>query len=215
MFVYILLLSIVAFVSYTVGSVGTMRLAGMFVFHQNLNRRGKGSVWLSNFRRIYGVGGFIKLALVELVKDLIPILFGWLLLSLKGHGDVGKAFAGFCMVMARLWPVFNRFRGCHASVALSVMGLMISPSVGIACAAVCAIGTWFSRYVSLGTVIGAVLMIITGVLMVDDRLCLSLLIAAAALVILRHLPSLLRISRGQEERLSFKEDLTYKLDQKF
>ena len=51
--------------------------------------------------------------------------------------------------------------------------------------------------------------------MVDDRLCLWLLIGAAALVILRQLPSLLRINRGQEERLSFKEDLTYKLDQKF
>lgn len=215
MFVYILLLSVIAFVSYTIGSIGTLRLAGMFVFHRDLNRLGKGNIWISNFRRLYRIGGFVKLALVEIVKDLIPILFGWLLLSLKGHGDVGKAFAGFCMVMARLWPVFNRFRGCHASVALSVMGLTISPSVGVACAVLCAAGTWFSRYISLGTVLGAVLMIITGVLMVDDRLCLWLLIGAAALVILRQLPSLLRINRGQEERLSFKEDLTYKLDQKF
>ena len=38
-----------------------------------------------------------------------------------------------------------------------------------------------------------------------------LLIACAAAVIVRHLPALLRLSRGQEERLSFKEDLTYKL----
>jgi len=39
--------------------------------------------------------------------------------------------------------------------------------------------------------------------------------ASAALVILRHIPLLLRLNQGKEERLSFREDLTYKLDQKF
>jgi hypothetical protein len=63
--------------------------------------------------------------------------------------------------------------------------------------------------------LGAVMMIITSILVVESRLSMNLLIACAALVVVRHLPALLRISRGQEERLSFQEDLTYKLDSKF
>lgn len=215
MFVYFLLLSITAFLAYTIGSVGTLRLAGRFVFHRDLSRLGRGNVWLSNFRHLYKLGGLVKLALAEIVKDLIPILIGSVLLGLKGQAEVGRAFAGFCVVLARLWPVFNRFNGCHASVALTVAGLMVAPSVGIAAAVVCAAGTWFSRYLSLGAVQGAVIMIITSILVVENSLSAALLIGCAALVLVRHIPALLRISRGEEERLSFREDLTYKLDQKF
>ena len=215
MLVYFLLLSITAFVAYTIGSVGTLRVAGRYVFHRNLARLGRGNLFVSNFRRLFGVGGVIKLTLTEIVKDLLPILVGSLLLGMKGQAEVGRAFAGFCMLMGRLWPVFNRYNGCHGCVALAVAGALVEPSVGAAAAVVCAATVWFSRYVSLGAVLGAVIMIITSVLVVDDPLSMRLLIGCSALVIVRHLPALARIARGEEERLSFKEDLTYKLDSKF
>ena len=101
------------------------------------------------------------------------------------------------------------------AVALAVAGALIEPSVGAAAAIVCATAIWFSRYISLGAVLGAVILIITSVLVVENQLPMLLLIGCAVLVLVRHLPALRRISRGQEERLSFKEDLTYKLDSKF
>ena len=125
------------------------------------------------------------------------------------------AFAGFVVVLARLWPLFNRFNGCHACVALAVAGAVVNPSVGIAAAVVSAGGIWFSRYLTVGAVLGAIIMIITSILVVDNPLSMALLIGSAALVLVRHIPALLRVMRGEEERLSFKEDLTYKLDQKF
>lgn len=215
MLLYFLLLSLTAFFAYTIGSLGTLRVAGRYVFHRNLGRLGRGNLFVSNFRRIFGIPGVIKLTLVEIVKDLLPILIGSLLLGLKGQAEVGRAFAGFCMLMGRLWPVFNRFSGCHGCVALAVAGALIEPSVGAAAAVVCAATVWFSRYVSLGAVLGAIILIITDVLMVDNPLTMPLLIGCAALVIVRHLPALLRIVRGAEERLSFQEDLTYKLDARF
>lgn len=215
MLLYMLLLALVAFVSYTIGSVGTLRVAGQFVFRQNLSRLGRGNLFISNFRRLFGISGSIKLTLLEIVKDLLPLLFGSLILSLKGQAEVGRAFAGFCMLMGRLWPVFNRFNGCHGCVALAVAGALIEPSVGAAAAVVSAAVIWFSRYISLGAVLGAVMMIITSILVVENQLPMLLLIGSSALVVARHLPALLRISRGGEERLSFQEDLTYKLDSKF
>ena len=215
MLLYFLLLSITAFFAYTIGSIGTQRVAGRFVFHRNLHRLGTGGVWISNFKRLFGYGGFVKLTLVEVVKDLIPILLGGLLLSLRGKMEAGLAFAGMCMVMGRLWPVFNRYNGCHGCVALAVAGAVIEPSVGIAAAAVCAAAVWFTRYLTLGAVLGAVIMIITSILVVENELSMALLIFSAALVIVRHLPALRRLTRGGEERISFKEDLTYKLDSKF
>ena len=215
MIVYWILLLITAFVAYTSGSISTQRLASRYVFHRNLRRLGSGSLWLSNFRRIYGIPGFLKLMATELVKDLLPILLGGLLLKLKGHGDTGTAFAGFCLLMGRLNPVFNRFRGGHGSVALVMAALCVNVSVGIAAAVVMVAVIWFSRYLSLGTVAGAVVVIITSALVVDSSLNLRLCIFTALLVLLRHVPAMIRLLRQKEERLSFQQDLTYKLDDAF
>ena len=74
MIAYWVLLLITAFFAYTTGSISTQRLASRFVFRRNLRRLGSGNVWLSNFRRIYGIPGFLKLLAVEAVKDLLPVL---------------------------------------------------------------------------------------------------------------------------------------------
>ncbi|MBR1457282.1 MAG: glycerol-3-phosphate acyltransferase [Oscillospiraceae bacterium] len=212
MIVYWILLLITAFFAYCLGSISTMRIASRFVFRRNLRRLGAGDVWLSNFRRIYGVPGFLKLLAVEAVKDLLPILLGGLLLSIKGHADVGRAFAGFCVMMGRLYPVFNRFRGGHGSVALIVAALCVDLSVGIAGAVVIAAVSWFSRYLTLGAVAGAVVIVITAILVVDDNLVMTLCIFFSALVFIKHIPAIGRLFNQKEERLSLREDLTYKLD---
>ena len=215
MITYWILLLITAFFAYTTGSISTQRLASRLIFRRNLRRLGRGNTWISNFRRIYGYPGFLKLLAVELVKDLLPILLGGLLLSFKGHADVGRAFAGFCLMMGRLYPVFNRFRGGHGSVALVAAALCADLSVGIAAAVLILVVSWFSRYLSLGTVVGALVVIITAILVVENSLVVTLIVMVAGLVIFKHIPAIVRVFNQKEERLSFEEDITYKLDEKF
>ena len=213
MIVYWVLLLITAFVAYTVGSISTMRVASRYVFKRNIRRLGAEDVWISNFRRIFGLAGFGKLLLVEVVKDLIPILLGGVLLSIKGHADVGRAFAGFCLMMGRLYPVFNRFRGNHGCVALIVAAFCVNSSVGIAAAAIIAAAVWFTRYLSLGAIAGALVVVITSILVVDPRLVMALCVLISALVLFRHIPAMGRLLNRTEKRLSLREDITYKLDQ--
>ena len=215
MITYWVLLLIAAFFAYSIGSVSTMRLASRYVFRRNLRRLGGIEVWVSNFKRIFGLWGFGKLLLVELVKDLLPILLGGLLLSLKGHADVGRAFAGFCLMLGRLYPVFNRFKGSHGCVALVIAALCVDTSVGIAAAAVMAAVIWFTRYLSLGAIAGALVVFITAILVVDMRLVMTLCLLTAGLVLFRHIPAAVRLVQRKEPRLSFQEDITYKLDEKF
>ena len=87
-----ILLLITAFIAYTTGSISTQRVASRYVFHRDLTKLGKGNIWLSNFRRLFGPLGFVKLALVEILKDLIPLLIGALLIAIRGRSDIGIAF---------------------------------------------------------------------------------------------------------------------------
>ena len=215
MIVYWLLLLPTALVAYVFGSMDTMVLASNFVFRQNLRRLGQGNRWLSNFRRLYGVPGFIKLALVEVIKDLLPILIGGWLLGIKGHADVGRAFACFCLVLGRLYPAFYDFKGSHAGIALVVGAFTLNTSVGGAALVVLALVTWFGRYLSLGAVAAAAVAMMVSVLVVDGDLVLRLLAFSAGLILFKHIPALIRIIQGREFRFSLEEDITYKLDERF
>ena len=213
MSIYWLLLGLTAIPAYLFGSMDSMVLASNFIFHRNLRRLGGHSRFLSNFRRLYGIAGFLKLLAVELVKNALPILIGSLLLGIRGHADAGRAFAAFVVVLGRLWPVFYGFRGSHASVAMICAAFVAGTSVGAAAAAVTLGVIAVTRYLSLGTVAGAVVFVMVSVLSVDDSLLLRLALFTAALVLLYHIPAMVRLVRRTEPRLSVEEDITYKLDE--
>ena len=213
MSIYWLLLGLTAIVAYLFGSMDTMVLASNFVFHRNLLRLGDHSSWISNFRRLFGIKGFFKLLAVEAVKDIIPIIVGSLLLGIRGHADVGRVFAGFVLVLGRLFPAFYGFRGSHATVAMIAAGFAAGTSVGAAAMIAAAGVIVVTRYLSLGTVAGAVVLVMVSVLAVDDALILRLTLFTAALVLLKHIPALIRFVRRTEPRLSLEEDITYKLDE--
>ena len=213
MIVYWILLLITALFAYIIGSLDTMVLASNFLFHRNLRRLGSGETWLSNFKRLYGYGGFFKLLAVEVVKDLIPLLIGGLLLGFREHADAGRAFAGFCMVLGRLYPATNRCRGGHASLAMAVAAFSSDASVGIATLVVVAAVTIIGKYPSLGAFVGAAAFIVVSVIVVEDTLLSRLAIITGLLVIFRNIPAMIRILRGREIRYSSREDITYKLDE--
>ena len=213
MSIYWLLLGLTAIFAYLFGSMDTMVLASNFVFRRNLLRLGDHKSWLSNFYRLYGFGGFFKLLAVELVKDLIPILIGSLLLGIRGHADVGRSFAGFVLVLGRLWPAFYGFRGSHAAAAMVVAAFMAGTSVGAAAMIVTVGIIAVTRYLSLGAVGGAVVYVMVSVLAVDEGLPLRLALFTAALVLLYHIPAMIRFVRRTEPRLSLEKDITYKLDE--
>lgn len=213
--IYTVLLIIIAVIAYGIGSMSSVVIASNYVFHVNLRRLGTGSSALSNFRRIYGAKGFVKLLLVELVRDILPILIGGLLMGIKGQTAVGRAFAGFCLVMGRLYPVFYDLKGSHAIICMLVVMAFVNFSGALAVLLFVVLGIWLTKYVSLGAVAGAAVMCIAALLLVDDPLVMKLALFAGLAVLVRHIPAVSRMLSGRETKLSFEEDISYKLDNKF
>ena len=213
--IYTVLLIIIAVIAYGIGSMSSVVIASNYVFHVNLRRLGTGSSALSNFRRIYGAKGFVKLLLVELVRDILPILIGGLLMGIKGRTAVGRAFAGFCLVMGQLYPLFYDLKGSHAIICMLVVMAFVNFSGALAVLLFVVLGIWLTRYVSLGAVAGAAVMCIASLLLVDDPLVMKLALFTGLAVLVRHIPAVSRMLSGRETKLSFEEDISYKLDNKF
>ena len=128
--IYWVLTILTAIFAYAMGNLNSSIVASNLVFHADLRKLGTGSAALSNFRRIYGIKGAIKLLLVELVIDLLPILIAGWLFGLKDHAIVGRAFAGFCLVMGRVYPALYELHGGHGILALIVTACCVYPSMG-------------------------------------------------------------------------------------
>lgn len=212
MIVYWLLLLPVAVLAYFLGSMDSMTIASRFVFRYNLRRLGTGNIWLSNFRRQYGIPGALGLLLVEVLRDSIPILFGALMLSIKGHADVGCAFAGFCLVLGRLYPLLYNFRGNNVLPCMVVAACFIDISMGLAALAAFVFLLIFTRSLAASTIFSAVIMLSAAVLIIDDSLIQKLAIFMALLVLFQHIPAFIRILNRTDPKISLKDDLSYKFD---
>ncbi len=204
-----------ALISYFAGCLKSTVLASNYIFHKNLRRLGSGNVLISNFRRIYGWKGVVKITLTELVLDAFPLVLGALLFRFGDHAIVGASLAGFCLVLGRLYPMTYAFRGSHAIIPLIMMGFFVSPSIGALMLAAAIATLWFSRYYSLTALVCALLLAVTAVLMIDDPLTIKLSLMAGSLILLFHIPSIPRMLRRTEPRLSFEQDISYKFDEKF
>lgn len=210
---YWLLSILVALFAYFSGSLSTMVLSSNFVFRTNLLRLGRGNRWLSNFTRVHGAKGFLKLALVELVKDTLPLLLAGWLFSSDGNADVGRALAAFCLILGRTFPMIYDLRGGYATVLLVISAFFISISAGILVLAAVAITVFLTRYLSVGTLVGAVVMVVACILVVDNALVIRLFVFTAVIIFFRMIPPISRISSGREEKLSFEKDISYKFDE--
>ena len=213
--IYWILSVFTALIAYGFGCLDSIVIASNFIFRRNLRKFGKSSAFVSNFWRVYGWKGSVKLFLVELVLDLLPILIGGWLFAIKGHADIGRALAGFCLVMGRMWPATNELRGGHGAVAMVFAAFAAGTSVGIAVLLVLVGTAAFTRMLSLGTLIGAAAYLIVTLLTVDEGLVIRLVLFTVLAVLARHLPAIFRIARGREPRFNFEKDITYKLDEKF
>ena len=207
--------AITAIFAYSVGSLSSLIISSNLVFHKDLRRFGKGGAFVSNFRRVFGWKGGVKLLIVELILDLLPILVGGILFGMTKHGIVGRALAGFCLVMGRMWPAIYELRGGPGLVAMIVSAFAVSPAIGFAVLASAAVVAAISRYLSLGTLAGAIVLIAVSLLSLDDSLAIKLCILIALAVIVRHIPAIVRLLNKKEEKISFEEDITYKFDENF
>ena len=207
-------LLITALLGYVFGSLKTMIIASHYIFHADIMRIGKRNAWISNFRRKYGIPGFLKLLAVEVIKDALPIITGGILMGSENR-ILGYAFAGFCVTLGSLFPVFNRFRGNHAIVPIVLTALFMRVPLGLTVLAIAVILIWTSKYLSLSAVISAAVLFGGAVMSLEGAMITQVCAVLAAFVLVKHIPALLRISKGRETKLNFEEDITYKFDEDF
>ena len=198
----VLLLIVAAIVAYYLGSLNGAILTARFVYHKDVRDYGSGNAGLTNFYRNFGASGMAFVILVDILKSVIAVLLGGALLGAVEAKMIGRLFAGFCLIMGHIFPAFYQFRGGKGVLCFMTMAFLVDWRAGLLCLLVFVLIVVFTRYVSLGSVIAALLCPLFLLMFGHDALSCVLALLCALLIVVKHAENIVRLLSGTENKFS-------------
>lgn len=169
---------------------------------------GSKNLGATNVYRVLGPGLGIATLLLDVLKGAIPV---WLVPALPqfdafpGGKEWCAVAVGLAAVAGHVWTCFAGFRGGKGVATTVGVLLALAPAAFGVFVAVFAITLAVTRFVSLGSVLGALGFAIALMLWMGPRSpVFAMGILLAGLVVVRHRENLKRLARGEERRFSFK-----------
>lgn len=214
------LLSVIAVASYLLGTLNAVSITSRLVFRRSLRPRAGDSA-ITAVNRYFGIPGVVAVAVIDAAKTVVAVLLAGLLLRVAGaepydsiisYTTVGRLFAAFCMLLGHCFPVFYRFRGGRGGLVALTGLLCVNFPLGVLSGLVFVGVVAATRYVSLGTIVGAVIAPF-GVWLENNGLSALLCLFCALVVLLRHVPNIRRLVLRREPKLDFRQDLSMKFEE--
>lgn len=154
-------LALILLTAYLLGSISPSIVLSRLVKGQDIRTVGSGNAGMTNAIRFLGPGWGTLVALIDLGKGLLsswglPVWFAPLVFPLNVDPILIRILAGTAAVAGHIWTVFFGFRGGKGVLTLAGAVLGVAPlPVGI-CFLIFLLIFLLTRYVSLGSIIGAV-----------------------------------------------------------
>lgn len=186
---------------YIVGSIPTGYLVVKAHTGDDIRKIGSGSTGATNVKRVLGKKWFFIVLLLDALKGAIPVIFAYYLLTAYSQYGITPVLASIGVLVGHSRSVFLGFTG-GKSVASGVGTILaLSLPVGVITAVVWAIITWFSKYVSLGSIIALAL---TPILMWAFKQPIGYIVyctIGAIYIIWLHRENIKRLIQGNENKV--------------
>jgi glycerol-3-phosphate acyltransferase PlsY len=169
---------------------------------QDIRTMGSGNIGATNVHRAAGK----KAALIVLLLDILKGFLAVWIAALLTHGNIlALALAAAAVMVGHCYPVLLGFKGGKAVACFIGAFAFITPLPLLAATLVFLAVVALSKYISLGSILGALLFPL--LVWLIQRPPLDILLAAifaAALIIYRHRGNISRLRRGKEPSFSLK-----------
>lgn len=215
---------LVIIIAYLLGSVSSSIIISKKISGEDIRNSGSGNAGATNMLRTHGKGAGAVTLLLDALKGAAAILIGLAAdkIILMQTGIDFSLFersvllgnlcyiAGIFAVLGHMYPIYFAFKGGKGvATSLGVM-LMLDWQVGLIVAAAAVIIMAVTRYVSLGSVIGAFLYPVAVLAFTIGKGQFNLVyficsLILGALVIFKHHENISRLLAGNENRLFSKK----------
>jgi glycerol-3-phosphate acyltransferase PlsY len=219
------LLATIIVLSYLVGSIPNSIIISKVVKGIDIREHGSGNAGGTNVMRVMGWKYGVIAILLDAFKGVVAVVFiarlhygGMPFENVTPFDDftLVQIIAGISAVIGHIWTIFAGFKGGKGiATALGMLIIIVTIDMLVA-VAVFAIVVSVSRYISLGSILGAIAVPLT--LVIRENLfhvniegygtLLPFLIFVSLLVIYTHRKNVVRLINGNENKVNFSKNKT-------
>jgi glycerol-3-phosphate acyltransferase PlsY len=190
--------AVLVVLAYLLGSISFAVLLVRATTGRDIRAEGSGNAGATNVLRSHGKKLALLVALLDVAKGVAAVL----LVRLVTGDPRWAAAAGFAAILGHVFPIFYGFRGGKGVATAVGAFLALTPLALLVCLAIFLAIVAATRYVSLGSVVAlALLPPIAGLFFHAPRGVVTAAGLTALLILLKHLPNLKRLARGEERKL--------------
>ena len=184
-------IAVLLLAAYIIGSIPTGLIIGKLFFKTDVRNYGSKNSGATNTFRVLG----LKAALPVFLGDAGKGALGVLLFSPNPEWMIA---GGLCAMIGHNWSLFLKFSGGRGvATGLGVL-IALSPVVAAICFAVWAVIVKFTSFVSLGSIVAAILVPVLMYVMAEPVPYIIFGGIAAAFVVFRHRENIVRLLQGKE-----------------
>lgn len=178
---------------------GAVLISGLM--HDDVRNHGSGNAGLTNFIRNYGLGRALYVIFIDAGKAVLSCIAAGLLLLPYGMFREGLALGGFAVMLGHSFPVLLGFKGGKGILSGLFVALTVDWRIGVSILVIFMIAYAITRYVSLGSVLGATGFSVGFAVLYYDNLWVMIPgVAAGLLAVFMHRSNIVRLIKGQERK---------------
>lgn len=195
-----LLIAVSCILGYLLGSANSSLIVGRF-YSVDIRKHGSGNAGTTNTLRTLGKKAAVFVLLGDLLKGVLAYLAGCYITG----GALGGMFGGTAAILGHVWPVYFGFKGGKGVLTSLAVLLMIDWQVALVLLGIFLVIVLVTRYVSLGSVISAVLFPIVSLILDRGFETIAFSAFIAVLIIVMHRSNIKRLLEGTESKIGSKK----------
>jgi glycerol-3-phosphate acyltransferase PlsY len=195
-------------IAYLLGSIPTALIISKTFFGIDIRDYGSGNMGATNTFRVLGPRFGTIVMIVDILKGFFATLLCFLI---PFYADSSNEIyrinfmigLGMSAVLGHIFPIFAGFKGGKGVATLFGMIVALQPVVAASCVAVFLLVLYLTRYVSLSSILAAIMLPVSVLWIWNESEVLYRIFAliVAILVIFTHQKNIIRLLKGVEGRV--------------
>lgn len=188
--------------AYLLGSIPSGLIIGKVFYNTDIREHGSGNLGGTNTFRVLGVKAGLVVTIMDILKGTLAASLPDLIDNFYAIPEINPLLVGVFAVVGHMYPVFAGFRGGKAVATSAGVILYYDPIIFLVVLAAFFITLYFSKYVSLSSMVGAVTAVIYSIFFGDWPL-ITVVVILSVFIFYRHRANIQRIRNKTEPKVKW------------
>lgn len=186
-----------AVIAYALGNISPSIIQGK-LHGIDIKKEGSGNAGTTNTLRVLGKKAAVITLVIDVLKGVIAVFIGNML-----AGEQAGYICALAVFCGHIWPALYGFKGGKGVATAFGALLAVNWMLGLIALAIVAIGVVATQKMSVGSILGAGTFPIVCWFIEPEFITVG--IAMAVIILVKHRANIGRLIRGEEPKMSFKK----------